>query len=84
MDTCECVICMVYDYENTHLASLEKLKEHIKNNERMYNSFWTNTKPYTLSDYADKRKNTNITRFEYCPFCGKKIDWKVIKEGETT
>ncbi len=36
--------------------------------------------PYTLKDYADRRKSTNLRRFEFCPICGKKIDWKKIKK----
>lgn len=80
MDTCEHVIGMVFDYDNTRLVSLVDLKWHIKDNERRYNSFWTNQKPYTLSDYADKRKCTDMTRFDYCPFCGTMIDWKAIKK----
>ena len=39
-------------------------------------------KEYTLKDYCDKRKSTNLTRFEYCPYCGSKIDWKKIKNRE--
>lgn len=38
-------------------------------------------KTYSLSDYCDKRKSTDLTQFNYCPFCGKKIDWKAIKDG---
>ena len=26
--------------------------------------------------------NTSIIECNYCPFCGKKIDWKKIKEVE--
>ena len=35
---------------------------------------------YSLSDYADGRKSTNLIRFKNCPYCGEKIDWKKIKE----
>ena len=62
-----CVICLWHDCECNELMNLEDLimasKESI----------------YTMKDYADKRKSTNITRFEYCPHCGEKIDWKKIK-----
>lgn len=37
-------------------------------------------KEYTLKDYTDKRKSTNLTRFNYCPDCGKKIDWKAMRK----
>lgn len=39
-------------------------------------------KEYTLQDYADKRKSTNLIRFDFCPYCGRKIDWKKIKNEE--
>ena len=38
-------------------------------------------KIYSLPDYCDKRKSTDLTQFNYCPLCGKKIDWKAIKGG---
>jgi len=34
---------------------------------------------YKLPDYFDKRKSVNLRRFEYCPDCGKRIDWEGIK-----
>lgn len=77
--TCEHIIGMIYDYDNTSLATLNELKEHIKHEETQYIHFWRGHKPYTLIDYADKRKNTDLTRFNYCPNCGKEIDWKAIK-----
>ena len=69
----ECVIGIRYDYDNTDLVTLEDLKRHI--NYPFRNTAWS------LKDYCDKRKNTDLTRFDYCPYCGKKIEWKKIKEG---
>ena len=37
-------------------------------------------KPYKLEDYFDRRKSTNFTLFDYCPYCGEKINWKELKE----
>lgn len=37
-------------------------------------------KAVSLEKYMDRRVSTNLTRFEYCPFCGEKIDWKRLKE----
>ena len=69
----ECVIGMLYDFDDTDLVTLNELLEEI-------DFQWCS---YTLKDYADRRKSTNLTRFEFCPYCGKKIDWKKIKsEGE--
>ena len=60
----------------------EELEEEIKSNEirksrgdKWYRKF------YTRNDYCDKRISTNLTQFNYCPLCGKKIDWKAIKGG---
>lgn len=38
-------------------------------------------KVYTLADYADRRKSTDLHRFKYCPYCGKKIDWAGIRRA---
>lgn len=32
-----------------------------------------------ITDYADKRKSL-IQRFEFCPLCGERLDWKNIKK----
>lgn len=75
----------MHDYEDTRMVTLEELKENIKS--RMEYADWTlrqygvDEKVYTLYDYCDRRKSTDLTRFNYCPLCGKKIDWKAIKGG---
>ena len=66
----ECIIGMYYDYNNTSLVTVNELKKIIID----WPAF------YSFNDYCDKRKSTNLTRFEFCPYCGKKIDWKKIKE----
>ena len=87
---CKCYIGIINDYENTRMATLDGLKIHIKENLEMKKAFETDPlyfgynhgiKGWTLADYCDKRKNTDLTRFEYCPMCGRKIDWKAIKTG---
>ena len=85
IEKCECWIGVRYDYENTDLVTLVDLKEHIESHNGMV-EFWQThgfpaTKEKTLADYCDKRKSTDLTRFNYCPLCGKKIDWKAIKGG---
>ena len=69
---CEHWIGVRYDYENTDLVTLADLKEHIETMKRLPSYF--HNKPYELIDYCDKRKSTDLTRFNYCPFCGKKIN----------
>ena len=85
IEKCECVIGMRYDWENTGLVTLADLKEEIKSHNGMV-EFWKThgfpaIKEKKLADYCDNRKQTDLTRFNYCPLCGKKIDWKAIKGG---
>ena len=88
IEKCECVIGIRYDYEGTDIITLSELKEHIENKKRLAernkDDEWLQSlyNKYTLEDYCDKRKSTDLTRFNYCPLCGKKIDWKSIKGGE--
>lgn len=84
----ECYIGIRYDYENTDLETLAELKEHIEREKRFAESpkhgdWWLSLRrKYTLADYCDRRISTDLTQFNYCPVCGKKIDWKAIKRGE--
>lgn len=84
----ECIIGVYYDYEDTDIVTLSELQEKIKfcisMDEYCKSNGWpTHRAVYTLNDYCDGRKSTNLTRFEHCPHCGKKIDWKKIKsEGK--
>lgn len=78
--SCECCIGIINDYDNTRMATVEDLKEHIQINKEIRKPYH-NWKTYELLDYYDKRKRTDLTRFNYCPLCGKKIDWKALKGG---
>lgn len=87
---CKCYIGIINDYDNTGMATLDGLKLHIKDSLELKRAFETDPlyagyehgiNGWTLEDYCDKRKNTDLTRFEYCPMCGRKIDWKAIKTG---
>ena len=83
IEKCECVIGIMHDYDNTDLITRKELEEKIKSNEirkSRGDSEWYR-KFYTRNDYCDKRISTNLTQFDYCPLCGKKIDWKAIKGG---
>ena len=82
---CECCIGIKHDYEDTSLVTLKQLKDEIEllqSRKENFAYYGINNKIYTLDDYCDKRKSTDLTRFNYCPLCGKKIDWKAIKCGE--
>lgn len=80
IEKCECYIGVRYDYENTDLVTLADLKEDIERHNGMV-EFWQThgfpeIKEKKLDDYL-----INLTQFNYCPLCGKKIDWKAIKGG---
>lgn len=88
-----CYIGEWLDYENAGLVTYDDLKEKIKSNNetfeyglRTYGENFVNglMKELKIKDYFDKRKNTNFNRFNYCPYCGKKIDWKGLKDRSDT
>ena len=90
IEKCECCIGIINDYDNTGVTTLYGLKCHIKDQLELKQTFEKDVlfkdynhgiKGWTLADYCDKRKSTDLTRFNYCPLCGKKIDWKAIKKG---
>ena len=85
MEEHECCIGQWLDYDNTHLITLNELKEEIRHNNETYRyaikEFGISIgKIMLLSDYFDGRRSTNLYRFDYCPYCGNKIDWKKMKK----
>ena len=91
-ENCQHIIGLYHHYEDSELVTLDALEDLIADTE-MYNVFLDSDpllkdckelrkKEWTLADYGDKRKRTNMTRFDYCPDCGKAIDWKAIREME--
>lgn len=89
MDNHECIIGMLNGYECSDLVTLYELKKHIQKNiewnERLEEDpslrkiSHLYKKWLSMRDYADKRKLTDLTRFDYCPVCGKKINWEDIR-----
>lgn len=87
MDKCEHIIGMLYDYENTELITLPNLLEYIKREKdfadyqkQQHGYIIFDDRLFTIEDYCDKLKDSNLERFKYCPICGEKIDWEKIKE----
>ena len=87
----ECVIGLLhYSTGYSALITLADLIEHIQDTELFNTTIKEDPvlckakelykKEWTLKDYADKRKSTNLYQFDFCPKCGKKINWKKIKE----
>lgn len=85
-DDHECIIGLYYwNLGDVGLITFSQLKKKINDDKCLYRdikydpiyaSIYHSIKHYTLKDYADKRKSTDLNRFDYCPMCGKKIDWK--------
>ena len=86
-----CIIGLLNHYEDREMVTADNLKERIKEN--IEHNEWLSKDPvfkdckelyskiWSMKDYADKRKNTDLTRFDFCPKCGKKIDWAKIRSG---
>lgn len=85
----KCYIGEWLDYENSYIITLDELKEKVKNNNETFD-YGLNTygghfmnglmKKLNLKDYFDGRKNTNLNKFKYCPYCGKEIKWDILKK----
>ena len=87
-----CKIGLLHHYEYSELVTLNALKAHIINQKEhnlmverdpvLRNAKELYVKAYELKDYGDRRKSTDLTRFDYCPYCGKNIDWCEIRKTE--
>ena len=66
----ECSIGIWSDYHYSPMVTLNELFDRI--------SLLSGV--YSMKQYLDWRYNTNLVRFVYCPYCGKKIDWKELKK----
>lgn len=85
------IIGIFYNYDIADICTLEDLKEKIVHMKKMNEFYIKNHRPtrcykYTeLEDLLDNRKATSFKRFEYCPVCGEKINYrKIIEENKTT
>lgn len=84
----ECTIGMLLELEDSKLITLNELKEHINETNEFRKGNINilkiinpkgNFKQLSLNDYKDKRKSNDLYRFCYCPYCGDKIDWKILE-----
>ena len=85
----ECIIGLYYDNTDSRLTTLNGLKylasereelEKVVSLDPVYAVAYHSYKRYTLSEYLDKRRNVNMKRFDFCPLCGKRIDWKEMRK----
>ena len=37
---------------------------------------------YGMDSFCDRRRKSPLRHFDYCPICGKKIDWKAMRDAE--
>ena len=80
---CDCWIGILNDYDqsdtnNLYLSDVEeKLRKRSDFTFEMANiSIFSN--PCQPKDYIDRRRGLS-TVFNFCPICGSKINWKVIR-----
>jgi hypothetical protein len=87
----ECIIGLLHHNEYSELVTLTDLKKHIKD-QIEFNQYLDEdpifrdvtelrAKVWTLKNYGDWRKSTDLTRFCYCPECGTHIDWRTIRRS---
>ena len=68
MTTNKTIIGIITSYSVEFLCTVGELSEIFAGQSR-----------YTAAQYCDFRYSTNLQRFRYDPFTGKKIDWKEVK-----
>lgn len=86
----EHIIGLLYHSDYTELVTLTGLEQHVEDQKEFNRSLRADpllrdqkclyAKEYTLRQYADGRRGTDLTRFNFCPECGAKIDWKAIRQ----
>ena len=64
----ECAIGLWCECDYVNCISLSELKEQQRD------------KGYTMKQLKDYRFGISFSEFEYCPDCGKKIDWETIRK----
>lgn len=72
VECCECYIGVYWDYENSELMTRKNLEE-------LINSNYSHT--CTREQYCDRNFYIGLEKFDFCPKCGKRIDWDAIREN---
>ena len=79
----ECTVGLWYGTDDSELLTLKELEDHIEDkieiDKMLVIDCGMQRKVFNLVDYFDKRKSTNFSWFNYCPYCGKEIDTKELK-----
>lgn len=77
---CNCLLGHLNDYDYIPLRKntiADELKSYSESVNRMVDIGFSKERVKS-KDYLDKRHNMS-EMFNYCPYCGEKIDWKKIK-----
>ena len=89
--SCEHIIGLIYKTDCTEFVTLDGLKKHIAEQKELkeafekdevFRQFNFGISVWELSDYGDRRKTTDLHRFNHCCDCGARIDWEGIKDGK--
>lgn len=70
MENEDCIIGYLCGYEDSRLVAFDDVVDESENS----------LCSYSLQELLDRRCSTHLIRFNYCPICGKKIDWKKLRE----
>ena len=82
----EHIIGLLWQQDYADLITLNRLKEMHSADVELYEQFKDSLphslfikEPKPLADYLDLRKSL-LHHFIHCPECGKKIDWKQLRQ----
>lgn len=85
-----CIIGLLYKSDDCELVTVDDLIKHIQEKKELNQYIETDCgfgeetkqmlrcKTWALKQYADNRIATDLTRFKFCPYCSKPINWKRI------
>ena len=77
MPSCDCFIGFICG-EKVSKSTIDYEVEQIVNIQPTFKKYGLlNGEPQTKNQIIDGRKGC-LSRFSYCPYCGDKIDWKLI------
>lgn len=67
---CECHIGVYWNYDFSELITRKDFEDLLKKKGS-----------YTREKYCNQASCTNLEKFEFCPKCGRKINWDAIREN---
>lgn len=88
-DNRDCLMGLWHYDDSSEMVTIGDITKNIRSHNEMFSYedvyvrmlILNGVQEYHMEDLFDWRKNRlPITRFRYCPECGKKIDWKGMRE----